>query len=236
MTNLFRMVLVQSAKGGIGKSWLTLQIAYALAIATGKRVLIITTDNLNNIPTFAGCKKVLAKGLEHWLEYNEGDFVELRKNLYYISLNTTSLKKELEPKFYTFLNALKAKFDYIFIDGTPVIELNKKIAEMATDIIIPTFLDKVTTEALTKMIKTFGLEKVKAVIPNRAAARGKLQNSYYLKLSDSLKNTKVVLTCPIQQSNFIGELIEKGKTIYDTTSCKLDKQRAEIAKVIEVIR
>ena len=67
----------------------------------------------------------------------------------------------------------------------------------------------------------FELNKIKAVIPNRAAARSKLEKEYYSKLKEALEPTQIILTCPINQSNFISNLIEKGKTIWDTSSSKV---------------
>lgn len=231
-----KVILVQSKKGGIGKSWSALQLAHGLAKITGENVLILTTDRQNDILSFSGYSEPLRRGLEYWIEHLEGDFAELRENLYYIPLNATIISEDLKNKFEVFMEALQNRFKYIVIDGTPVIELNMLISSAATDIVIPTFLDKVTAVGMMEMLKRFELNKIKAVIPNRAAARSKLEKEYYSKLKEALEPTQIILTCPINQSNFISNLIEKGKTIWDTTSSKVAPAKEQFEKVIEVIK
>lgn len=231
-----KVILVQSKKGGIGKSWSALQLAHGLAKITGENVLILTTDRQNDILSFSGYSEPLRRGLEYWIEHLEGDFAELRENLYYIPLNATIISEDLKNKFEVFMEALQNRFKYIVIDGTPVIELNMLISSAATDIVIPTFLDKVTAVGMMEMLKRFELNKIKAVIPNRTAARSKLEKEYYSKLKEALEPTQIVLTCPINQSNFISNLIEKGKTIWDTSSSKVTSVKEQFEKVIEVIK
>ncbi|MGK4199385.1 AAA family ATPase [Fusobacterium sp. HC1336] len=62
-----KVILVKANKGGVGKSWLTLQLAHATALKD-KQVLIITSDSQNNIPRFAGIKENnFENGLEYWI-------------------------------------------------------------------------------------------------------------------------------------------------------------------------
>ena len=83
------VILVKANKGGVRKSWITLQIAHALALK-GKKVLIITSDSQNDIPRFAGVKDLkFEKGLEHWIKYSTGNTLILRENLFYIPLTDT---------------------------------------------------------------------------------------------------------------------------------------------------
>lgn len=89
-----KIILIQSKKGGIGKSWITLQLAHGLAFKTKKKILVLTTDKQNDILTFSGSEATLKRGLEYWLEHLNGDVAELRKNLYYIPLNTVEISKE----------------------------------------------------------------------------------------------------------------------------------------------
>lgn len=232
-----KIILIQSKKGGIGKSWITLQLAHSLAFKTKKKILVLTTDKQNDILTFSGSEATLKRGLEYWLEHLDGDVAELRKNLYYIPLNTVEISKEnLNSKFRPFLEVLQSKFDYILIDGTPVIELNDIISEYATDIVIPTFLDKVTTLGMMEMIKKFDLDRIRAVIPNRTTSRSSLEKEYYEKLKNSLQKTKIVIACPINQSTIISRMIEKGKTIWDTESKKVETIKESFNDVIKVIR
>lgn len=230
-----KLGVLQARKGGVGKSWLCLQIAAALAKLYGLRVLIITSDNQNNILTYAGINIEVKNGIEHWIECGKGDYIELRNNLYYIPLNSPILPKGNEHKFKAFIESLKKRFDYIFVDGTPLIDINTEFSNMADFIIIPTFLDGVTSMSINDMMKKFGTSKVKAIIPNRAAPISSTEVKYYDSLKNVLKKTNILLTCPLKQSAIIGKLIDQGKTIYDSKSKKVDFIKREIEKVLEVI-
>ncbi|MDU1911092.1 ParA family protein [Fusobacterium sp.] len=177
----------------------------------------------------------MKKGIEHWIECGKGDYIELRNNLYYIPLNSPILPKGNEHKFKAFIESLKKRFDYIFVDGTPLIDINTEFSNMADFIIIPTFLDGVTSMSINDMMKKFGTSKVKAIIPNRAAPISSTEVKYYDSLKNVLKKTNILLTCPLKQSAIIGKLIDQGKTIYDSKSKKVDFIKREIEKVLEVI-
>ncbi len=70
------IILVKNIKGGVGKSWITFQLAHLFAIQS-KKILIITSDNQNNIPLFAGINfKNNQKGIESWIVENKGDFAK----------------------------------------------------------------------------------------------------------------------------------------------------------------
>ena len=146
-----KVILVKANKGGVGKSWLTLQLAHATALRD-KKVLIITSDSQNNIPRFAGIKDSNFKeGLEYWIKNKTGTHIELRNNLSYIPLTTMSIPNEDIDKFKNFIEVIKSIFDYIYIDATPVLNLDDIFLEVSDQIVIPTFLDSVTTSSITKI-------------------------------------------------------------------------------------
>ncbi|WP_308009611.1 ParA family protein [uncultured Fusobacterium sp.] len=230
-----KLGVLQARKGGVGKSWLCLQLANGMVELYNKKVLILTSDNQNNILAYAGINIEVKKGIEHWIECGKGDYIELRNNLYYIPLNSPILPKGSEHKFKAFIESLKKRFDYIFVDGTPLIDINTEFSNMADFIIIPTFLDGVTSISINDMMKKFGTSKVKAIIPNRAAPISSTEVKYYDSLKNVLKKTNILLTCPLKQSAIIGKLIDQGKTIYDSKSKKVNFIKKEIEKVLEVI-
>lgn len=231
-----KVILVQAKKGGVGKSWLCLQLAHGVTKFLNKKVVILTLDNQNNILTYSGINKKIEKGIEYWIENGKGEYAELRDNLYYIPLNSSTLPAGTEHKFKSFIESLKKRFDYIFIDGTPLININVEFSEAADHIVIPTFLDNVTSMSINDMMKKFGVTKIKAVIPNRAAPKNKLETEYYISLKKILEKSNILLTCPFKQSAFISKLLDQGKTIYDTTSIKANFIKDELKKVIKVIK
>lgn len=229
-----KVILVKANKGGVGKSWITLQIAHALALK-GKKVLIITSDSQNDIPRFAGVKDLkFEKGLEHWVRNNNGSCFLLRKNLYYIPLTDTFIPEEDIKSLKKVVEALRERFDYIFIDSTPVLNLDDAFLELADKIIIPTFLDSVTSKNIRNLLKKLELEKVKAIIPNRAT-RCKIEKEHLEKLISSLRETEIVVACPISQSAVISRLIEAGKTLFDDPKPATEKFRKIFLEVLEVI-
>lgn len=231
-----KTILIKNIKGGVGKSWITLQLAHIFA-RENKKVLIITSDSQNNIPLFAGIKMTeQEQGIEVWLTNNKGDYTQLRNNLYFISMNNPSIQGSLLHKFNIFMQTAKKSFDYVFIDASPVLNLDKEFVNAADAVVIPTFLDGVSTQAITKMFQTVGTAKIKAVIPNRVSSRSRLEKEYYDKLSCVLAKTKILLTCPIQQSAVIAKLIDKGKTIWEVENAKAAVFKKEFLRVREVIK
>lgn len=229
-----KVILVKANKGGVGKSWLTLQLAHATALR-GKQVLIITSDSQNNIPRFAGITETNFKeGLEYWIKNKNGSHITLRENLFYIPLTTMSIPDEDIEVFKSFIGAVKKAFDYIYIDATPVLNLDDIFLEVADQIVIPTFLDSVTTSSITNMLRKAEYSKIKAIIPNRAT-RCKVEKEYYKKLVETLIDTSIFVSCPISQSAIISRLIEEGKTLFDKTKYNSSKFRAIIERALEVL-
>lgn len=229
-----KVILVKANKGGVGKSWLTLQLAHATALRD-KQVLIITSDSQNNIPRFAGITETNFKeGLEYWIKNKNGSYIELRKNLFYIPLTTMSIPDKEIENFKSFIEAVKKSFDYVYIDATPVLNLDDIFLEVADQIVIPTFLDSVTTSSITNMLRKAEYNKIKAIIPNRST-RCKIEKEYYKKLVETLMGTSIFVSCPISQSAIISRLIEEGKTLFDKTKYNSSKFRATIERALGVL-
>lgn len=229
-----KVILVKANKGGVGKSWLTLQLAHATALKD-KQVLIITSDSQNNIPRFAGIKENnFENGLEYWITKKNGTYLELRDNLYYIPLTTMNIPDKDIDNFRDFIKVIKKLFDYIYIDATPVLSLDDIFLEVADQIVIPTFLDSVTTSSITNMLRKAEYSKIKAIIPNRAT-RCKVEKEYYKKLVETLVDTSIFVLCPISQSAIISRLIEEGNTLFDKTKYNSSKFRAIIERALEVL-
>lgn len=229
-----KIILIKANKGGVGKSWITLQLAHGMS-RLGKKVIILTSDSQNNILDYSGNGGV-PLGLEEWLKNGNGGFTELRKNLYYIPLNSSLLPEELEVRFESFLNVLKEEFDYIFIDSTPVLNLDRKFIELADDVIIPTFLDNVTLGSIhTLMEQIQPKSKVKAIIPNRTG-RTKLEKEYYSLLKEIVSYApSIFLSVPIKQSSFISKSIDEGKTIWEYRAKEAVTLQELFLQVLEVL-
>lgn len=215
------VILVKNNKGGVGKSWLSLQLA-AYKAFKNKSVLILTSDSQNNILSFLKITKDTSKkGLEDMLENKDFEFTKLRENLFYLHLQGYKLKKEQENEFLNKFNKLKKDFDFIVIDGSPVLGFDDLFIEIAEHIVIPTFLDNVTTRSILNMIRNIDFEKIRAVVPNRVG-RTKLEKEYFEFLRNKLEKNGIYLSFPINQSSIISRLIDKGKLVWESKTTKLE--------------
>lgn len=230
-------ILIKNQKGGVGKSLIAFWLAHGLALED-KKVLLLTSDSQDNIPAFAGKSKEakeMTRGLESWVKTGEGDTLELRNNLYYIPLKVLNISKEDSLKFKNFIEIMVQRVDYIVIDASPVLELDDLFVEISDKIVIPTFLDEVTTQGIFNLIKKVGISKIKAIIPNRAHST-RLENEYFSELQSTFENTGIILTCPIKHSSAVAKLIDTGRTLWETRQKTLDPVRHEFQKVLEVIK
>ncbi|MBR8701308.1 hypothetical protein IX317_001110 [Fusobacterium sp. DD29] len=227
------IILIKANKGGVGKSWITLQLAHHFAIKN-KKVLILTSDSQNNIPDFAGVNINTHADLEEWILNGNSELIELRNNLFYIPFHSVNLDDSLKHKFEIFIDTIKTEFDYIFIDSTPVLNLDNIFIGVADKIVIPTFLDMVTMNSILTLLDTVPAEKVKAIIPNRTG-RCSLEKVYFESLKDILGNL-IYLSVPIRQSALISKMIDQGKTIWESKSRAAIELQSTFYPVLEVIK
>lgn len=229
-----QIILVKNNKGGVGKSWITLQLA-AYKAMLGMRTCILTSDPQNNILTFSGRRIKEINYLSDLLQDNKKSLFELRENLFFIPVKAAQLRVDEIELFFNFIKLLKKKFEFIVIDGNPILSLDDEFTTVADSIIIPTFLDSVTTESVHNMITNLNKNRIKAVIPNRFG-RTALEKQYLENLGKILSRAGIYLAFPISQSSIISKLIESGKTIWESKSKKIDYLKnifIEVWKVIE---
>ncbi len=225
------VVLVKNNKGGVGKSWIALQLA-AYKAFQNEKVLILTSDSQNNILNYSGIKikDTNKKGLEDLLEGKNYELTKLRPNLFFLHLQDYKVKGNLDEKFKKQINNLKKEFKHIVIDGSPVMNLDNVFVDVAEHIIVPTFLDSVTTNSILNLLKKTDISKIRAVIPNRVG-RTKIEKDFYTFLKNKLSRSGVFLSIPINQSSIILKLIENGTLLWERRSQKLDEIKNVFVKV-----
>ena len=208
------IILVKNNKGGVGKTYITLQLAAYKAFIKDKKTLILTSDSQNDILKFAGVKvdDTSKFGLEDFIEGKSYKIKKLRENLFFL---------HLQGSFKKAINILKEEFDYIVIDGSPVMGLDNLFIEIADHIVIPTFLDNITTHSVLSMLKKVDLNKVKAIVPNRIG-RTKLEKEYYDFLNKKLSVQGIHLSFPIPQLSLISKLIDNETLLWESKAQKLD--------------
>ena len=225
------VVLVKNNKGGVGKSWIALQLA-AYKAFQNEKVLLLTSDSQNNVLNYSGIKieDTNKKGLEDMLEGKKYELTKLRPNLFFLHLQDYKVKGNLDEKFKKQINNLKKEFKHIIIDGSPVMNLDNVFVDVAEHIIVPTFLDSVTTNSILNLLKKTDISKIRAVIPNRVG-RTRIEKNFYTFLKDTLTRSGVFLSIPINQSSIILKLIEKGTLLWESRSQKLDEIKNVFIKV-----
>ncbi|EAA25217.1 ParA family protein [Fusobacterium polymorphum] len=225
------VVLVKNNKGGVGKSWIALQLA-AYKAFQNEKVLLLTSDSQNNVLNYSGIKieDTNKKGLEDLLEGKNYELTKLRPNLFFLHLQDYKVKGNLDEKFKKQISILKKEFKHIIIDGSPVMNLDNVFVDVAEHIIVPTFLDSVTTNSILNLLKKTDISKIRAVIPNRVG-RTKIEKDFYTFLKNKLTRSGVFLSIPINQSSIILKLIENGTLLWERRSQKLDEIKNVFVKV-----
>ncbi len=217
------IILVKNNKGGVGKTYITLQLAAYKALIKNKKTLILTSDSQNDILKFAGIKieDTSKAGLEDFIESKSYKIKKLRENLFFLHLQGYKIKNSFDEAFKRAIKILKDEYDYIVIDGSPVMGLDNLFIEISDHIVIPTFLDSITTHSVLSMLKKVDLNKVKAVVPNRTG-RTKLEKEYYDFLNQKLGVQGIHLSFPIPQISLISKLIDKETLLWESKAKKLD--------------
>ena len=217
------IILVKNNKGGVGKTYITLQLAAHKALIKNKKTLILTSDSQNDILKFAGIKvdDTSKFGLEDFIEGKSYKIKKLRENVFFLHLQGYKIKNSFDEAFKKAIKLLKEEYDYIVIDGSPVMGLDNLFIQVSDYIVIPTFLDNITTHSVLSMLKKVDLNKVKAVVPNRTG-RTKLEKEYYDFLNQKLGVQGIHLSFPIPQISLISRLIDNETLLWESKSKKLD--------------
>ncbi|MEI6857489.1 ParA family protein [Psychrilyobacter sp.] len=234
-----KVILFKNNKGGVGKSLLCFWTAHILSTLSKSKdrknkVLILTSDSQNNIMQMAGVKSGYGDGLQGYIDGRGSDLIRLRKDLFYIPLTSTGIKRTFETRFLDVIEIFKTQYDYILIDGSPVLKLDNIFLEVSDKVVIPTFLDKVTTKGMINLIREVGVNKVALIVPNRVG-KSKMEREHLNKLKKSLEGVGAAITDPIYQTLKIMQLTEKSKTIMETKSKQYNEIKQIFAKIVKAV-
>lgn len=227
-----KIITIKINKGGIGKTFITAQLAAGIALAN-KKTLILTSDSQNNIFNFLfkGDKK-FKKGLKSEVMKGDGEYFRLRDNLYFLPLEDSIFSTQFLKKLPLFLDKIKTEYDYILIDSTPVLKLDNVFLDKSDHIIIPSYADEVTLEGILNLIDEIDINKVLAIVTNRYQIM-KVQDKYYNLIKQNVKNVKI--TEPIPQLSFIATMLDSRKTIWDYSNKEAVKVQEIFFELIELL-
>lgn len=224
-----KVITVKVGKGGIGKTFITTQLAVGLSVEWGMKVLVITSDPQNDIigMCFSSDKEPEYNGgLKSWVTKGEGDIIRLRPNVDFIPLEDSIFGNTFKSKFSDFLDLMRNKYDFILIDSMPMMAIDKYFHKEADKVIIPLFGDKFTVNGAVKVMEEIGTEKVLAVIFNRFDNTIEQKNQWN-RISSYVENTGILMVNPIKRLSYIQNMTASGKTIWDNKKIVEDENGDE---------
>lgn len=212
------IIQIKVEKGGIGKTFIASNLAHLLALLE-YRIIILSIDSQNNVYSIFNKVNQRIKGsLKKSILSNEIYKIKLRENLDFIPIELY-LSSNILKEVPAFLRKLKKNYDYIIIDSLPALKVDNIFLENSDKIIIPAHGDKMTLQGIISIIKEHR-EKIHSIIFNKYI-NTKINREYYKEIKEICKNSGIYISKPIKNNAFIAELIEKGKTIWESRAKKI---------------
>lgn len=223
------IIQIKVEKGGIGKTFIASNLAHLLALLE-YRVIILSIDSQNNVYSIFNKVNQRIKGsLKKSILSNEIYKIKLRENLDFIPIELY-LSPNILKEVPAFLRKLKKNYDYIIIDSLPALKVDNIFLENSDKIIIPAHGDKMTLQGIISIIKEHR-EKIHSIIFNKYI-NTKVNREYYKEIKEICKNSGIYISKPIKNNAFIAELIEKGKTIWESRAKKITETQEIFKNII----
>ena len=222
-------------KGGIGKTFLTVQLGYGLAMQD-KKVLLLTSDSQNNILDYTLSDDEVDKiDFKKYLRYcvmnDKVETVKLRTNLYFIPTKSSLFTDRFLEKLPEFIKKMQEEYDYILIDSIPTMKIDSTFVACSDKVIIPMFCDNPTLKGAINVIKETGVEKIHSIIVNKyrptATQKGILKD-----IKEAIEGTDIVFPEPIKELSQVETLARKGKTIWESRAKILAAAQESLLDVI----
>jgi len=233
---LKNVILFKINKGGVGKTFLTSQVGVGLTLAEpNKKVLIITSDSQNNILNFLDKNDSnISNGLIKDVLYGKGEYIKLRKNLYFLPLENARFGKIFLEKLKEWLDFKRREYDYILIDSIPTMKIDEEFVNLADYFVIPAFFDEATTQGIVNLITEIDKDKIIAIQGNRYRKR-KIENKYKENLEKLIKQTNIMMNEPIPDLSFILTMLDNKKSIFEYSNIKIKEVQKIFVKLIQKI-
>ena len=222
-------------KGGIGKTFLTVQLGYGLAMQD-KRVLLLTSDSQNNILDYTLSDEEVdsidfKKDLRYCVMNDKVETVKLRTNLYFIPTKSSLFTDRFLEKLPDFIKQMQEEYDYILIDSIPTMKIDSTFVACSDKVIIPMFCDNPTLKGALNVISETGVEKIHSIIVNKyrptATQKGILKD-----IKEAIEGTDIVFPEPIKELSQVETLARKGKTIWESRARILAAAQESLLDVI----
>lgn len=232
---LGKVFSIKVNKGGIGKTFLTVQLGYGLAMQD-KKVLLLTSDSQNNILDYTLSdeeidKIDLKKDLIYCVMNDKIETLKLRTNLYFIPTKSSLFTDRFLEKLPNFIKKMQEEYDYILIDSIPTMKIDSTFVACSSQIIIPMFCDNPTLKGAMNVIKETGIEKIHSIIVNKYRPTA-TQKEILKEIKEAIEDTDIVFPEPIKELSQIEALARKGKTIWESRAKILTTAQESLLDVI----
>ena len=235
-----KVITIKANKGGVGKTFLSCQLASGLSIA-GYKILVITSDSQNDVfsnftkPNSFGEKPLfIKKGLKSWVSKGEGEKIKLRENLYFIPLESAVFSATFLKNLPKFINKQRKEYDFVIIDSVPTMKTDSVFLENSDKIIIPLKCDLKTLQNTANVFSEAGADKILAVVPNLYNGNSTAKH-FYKKLLEYCEGTNILLPLPIQDLSKIQHLETRGLTIFESEDKSLINAKKSLNLIIDEI-
>ena len=184
-----RILAVANQKGGVGKTTTTINLAASLALA-GKRVLLVDVDPQSNLTSGLGRRNQLGSAGSIYEALTSPEptcdprpfiiaagvdglsLIPADRNLTGAEIEMVALPSR-EERLRLFLEAIRADYDYVFVDCPPSLGLLTLNALVAADaVLIPLHCEYFALEGLADLVAT--MRRIRAALNPRLDIEGVL--------------------------------------------------------------
>lgn len=229
-----KIITIKNNKGGVGKTFITTQLAAGLAMLD-KKILILTSDSQNNVFSYLlKGNNEFEKGLKSQVLKKNGEYFRLRENLYFLPLEDNKFSPQFLKALPDFLYKCREEYDYILVDSTPVLKIDKVFLDNTDYVIIPGYADKVTTESILNVLEEIDPEKILAIVLNRFRV-SEIQSMFLDEIKTATDGTGITFVSPIPQLSFIEKMLYSQKTIWEFTNKDANRVQDIFCEIIKKI-
>ncbi len=210
-----KVISVVSAKGGVGKTVVSLNLALSLLRDYGKRVLAIDTNMTSpNLHLYLGIIDIIPFGIHHALKEpkiaNDCIYIHTSSGLHMLPAPLTKTEKIGLENLKDVVDELRDRYDFIIIDTAPNIEKDLRDIIQASDEILlvvnPWLPIIVSNLRVVKVAEEHGVP-IKVVVNKSGRDRAEMSDE---EIRDSL-GYKVFAKIPVDLEVYRG--VEKRKPL-----------------------